>query len=174
VGQYTGGDHCCTVATILELGKDAVTPIGHIDGLDGLPFEGLEVRKLTKGVTWQCIAHRPFQTTCGSHYDAADVIAVYASTGGQFQDQTAKYGSYLQDVLHQNLAKWRQGKYRNMDLLQTVAVDYAVTGQKDEGLRFFALNLNLLIPNLQSHNVDPNACLDSLENLVDQVPVSGL
>ena len=25
VGQYSGGSHCCTVATILELGKDAVT-----------------------------------------------------------------------------------------------------------------------------------------------------
>src|SRR5208337_3694410 len=46
VGQYSGGSHCCTVATILELGQDAVTPIGHIDGIDGLPFEGLEVRKL--------------------------------------------------------------------------------------------------------------------------------
>ncbi len=34
VGQYSGGSHCCTVATILELGKDAVTPIGRIDGID--------------------------------------------------------------------------------------------------------------------------------------------
>ncbi len=33
-GQYTGGDHCCTVATILELGKDAVIPIGRVDGVD--------------------------------------------------------------------------------------------------------------------------------------------
>ena len=63
VGQYSGGDHCCTVATILELGKDAVTPIGRIDGIDGLPFEGLEVRKLSKGASWQCIAHRPYVTS---------------------------------------------------------------------------------------------------------------
>ncbi len=137
------------------------------------PVEGLEVPS-SRRLPWRFIAHRPHQTTCGSHYDAADVISIYASVGGSFQDQTAKFGSYLQDVLHQNLAKWRQEKYRNMDLLQTVAVDYAVIGRRDEGLRFFALNLNLLIPNLQSHNVDPNACLDALENLVDQVPVSAL
>jgi hypothetical protein len=173
-GQYTGGDHCCTVATILQLGKDAVTSIGRIEGIDGMPFEGLEIRKINKGANWQCIAHRPYQTACGSHFDAADVISVYAYTEGRFEDQTAKFGSYLQDVLRQNLAKWKQEKYRNMDLLQTVAVDYAAVGQRDEGLRFFALNLNQLMPNLQSHNVDPNACLDALENLVDRVPVSGL
>ena len=63
MGQYSGGEHCCTVATILELGKDAVTPIGRIDGIDGMPFEGLEVRKLIKGADWQCIAHRPIMTS---------------------------------------------------------------------------------------------------------------
>jgi len=169
VGQYSGGDHCCTAATILELGKDAVTPIGRIDGIDGLPFEGLEVRKLTKGSSSQCVAHRPYLTICGNHYDAADVLTVYAFTGGSFQDQTANYSDFLQDVLRQDLAKWRQDKNHTMDLLQTVAVDFAVVGQKDAGKRFFALNLSQLMPNLQSHNVDPNACLDALETLVDRV-----
>ena len=111
-------------------------------------------------------------TTCGTHYDAADVLAVYAFTDGRFQDQTVNFGDYLQDVLRQDLAKWRQEKNRNMDLLQTVAVDFAVVGQKDAGKRFFALNLNQLMPSLQSHNVDPNACLDALEGLVDRVPVA--
>jgi hypothetical protein len=171
VGQYSGGGHCCTVATILELGKDTVTPIGRIDGIDGLPFEGLEVRKLGKGANWQCIAHRPYVTACGNHFDAADVLAVYSFTGTRFEDQTADFGDYLHDVLRQDLAKWRQGKNRSMDLLQTVAVDYAVVGQKDAGLRFFALNLNQLMPGLQSHNVDPNSCLDALQDLVDRVPV---
>ena len=133
--------HCCTVATILELGKDAVTPIGRIDGIDGLPFEGLEVRKLTKGASWQCIAHRPYMTACGTHYDAADVLAVYALHGDHFQDQTVNFGDFLQEVLRQDLAKWRQEKNRTMDLLQTLAVDFAVVGQKDAGKRFFALNL---------------------------------
>ena len=173
IGQYSGGDHCCTVATILELGKNAVTPIGHIDGIDGLPFEGLDVRKLNKSTNWQCIAHRPYVTTCGTHFDAADVLAVYTFTGGRFQDQTVNFGDFLQDVLRQDVAKWRQGKNRSMDLLQTVAVDYAVIGQKEVGKRFFALNLSQLIPDLQSRNVDPNACLDALESLVDHLPVTG-
>lgn len=173
VGQYSGGSHCCTVATILELGKDAVTPIGRIDGIDGLPFEGLDVRKLNRGTAWQCIAHRPYATACGSHFDAADVLSIYAFTDGRFQDQTVKFGDYLQGVLRQDLAKWRQEKNHSMDLLQTVAVDYAVVGQKDVGERFFALNLTQLMPSLQSNNIDPNACLDDLETLVDRVTVAG-
>ena len=172
VGQYSGGSHCCTVATILELGKDAVTPIGRIDGIDGMPFEGLEVRKLTKSSNWQCIAHRPNATSCGTHYDAADVLGVYAFNGNSFQDQTANFGDYLQEVLHQDVAKWGQAKNRSMTLLQTVAVDFAVVGQKDAGKRFFALNLSQIMPSLQSNNVDPNACLDSLESLLDSVPVA--
>jgi len=170
VGQYSGGSHCCTVATLLELGQDTVRPIGRIDGIDGLPFEGLEIRKLSKGPGWQCIAHRPFTTACGTHYDAADILAIYAFNGTSFQDQTVKFGDYFQEVLRQNLAKWRQERNRSMDLLQTVAVDYAVVGQKDLGKRFFALNLSQLMPSLQSHNVDPNVCLDALETLLDRVP----
>jgi len=147
--------------------------MGRIDGIDGLPFEGLEVRKLNKGTSWQCIAHRPYVTACGNHFDAADVLTVYAFTEGRFQDQTVNFGDYLQEVLRQNLAKWRQGKNRSMDLLQTVAVDYAVVGQKDVGTRFFALNLSQFMPGLQSHKVDPNACLDALQGLVDRLPVAG-
>jgi hypothetical protein len=174
IGQYSGGSHCCTVVTILELGKDAVVPIGRIDGIDGLPFEGLDVRKLTKGTNWQCIAHRPYATTCGSQSDAVNVPAVYSFTGDQFQDATVNFGDYLQEILRQDLAKWRQEKNRSMDLLQNVAVDYAMIGQKDAGTRFFALNLSQLMSSLQSNNVDPNACLDSFQNMVDRVPVAGL
>jgi hypothetical protein len=173
LGQYSGGSHCCTVATILELGKDAVTPIGLVDGIDGMPFEGLELRKLSKGTSWQCIAHRPYVTACGDHFDAADVLAVYSFTGSHFEDRTGNFGDYLQEVLRQHLAKWRQERNRTMDLLQTVAVDYAVLGQKDAGKRFFALNLNQLMPSLQSHNVDPNTCLDALQSLVDRLPTAG-
>lgn len=173
VGQYSGGSHCCTVATLLELGKESVTTIGRINGIDALPFEGLEVRKLSKGTAWQCIAHRAYATACGSQIDAADVLAIYACTGGHLQDQTVKFRDYLQEVLRQDLAKWRQGRNRSMDLLQTVAVDYAVVGQKDAGERFFALNLTPLMPSLLSHNVDPNTCLEDLESLVDRVPVAG-
>jgi hypothetical protein len=173
IGQYSGGDHCCTVATILELGENAVTPIGRIAGLDGLPFEGLEIRRLSKSASWQCIAHRPYVTTCGTHYDAADVLTVYAYAGGRFQDQTAQFGDFLQEVLRQNLAKWRQEKNRTLNLLQTLAVDYAVLGQKEEGKRFFALNLNQFMASLQNRHVDPNACLGSLEDLINRVPIAG-
>ena len=172
VGQYSGGSHCCTVVTILELDEDSVTPIGRIDGIDGLPFEGLEVRKLTKAPDWQCVAHRPDATSCGTHFDAADVLAIYAFTGSRFEDETANFGDYLEEVLRQNAAKWRQEKNRSMSLLQTVAVDYAVVGQKDVGKRFFALNLDQLMPDLQGHKVDPNACLDDLQGLLDRVPVA--
>lgn len=174
VGQYSGGEHCCTAATVLELGKDTVKPIGRIDGIDGLPFEGLEVRKLDKGAGWQCIVHRPAMTSCGTHFDAADVLGIYSFTGGSFQDQTAEFGAYLQDVLSQDLAKWRQEKGRTISLLQTIAVDYAVVGQKDEGKRFFALNLGEFMANLKSHNIDPNDCVDSLEILADRVPLAVL
>ena len=172
IGQYSGGEHCCTVATILELGKDRVTQIGRVDGIDGMPFEGLEVRKLDQRADWQYVAHRPIMTSCGSHYDAADVITVYAFAGTAFQDQTVRFGDFLQDVLRQNLAKWQKGKSRNMDLLQTVAVDFAEVGQKEVGKRFFALNLSQLMPGLQNRNVDPNTCIEALESLVDRIPVA--
>jgi hypothetical protein len=99
------------------------------------------------------------------------VLAVYAFTGGHFQDETVNYGDFFQDVLRQDLAKWRLQKNHTMELLQTIAVDFAMVGQKDAGERFFALNLSQLMPNLQSHNIDPNACLDSLATLVDRLPV---
>ncbi len=173
IGQYSGGDHCCTVATIITLGPHAVTTIGRIDGLDGLPFEGLEVRKLNKDASWECIAHRPYVTTCGSHGDAADVISIYAFGNGRYSDQTAKFGDYLLEVLRQNLMKWRQEKSRSLNLLQTLAINYAALGQRDEGKRFFALNLNQFIPDLQKQGVDLNACQESLEDLVDRVPAVG-
>jgi hypothetical protein len=170
IGQYSGGDHCCTVATIVALGTDTVTPIGRIDGLDGMPFEGLEVRKLNKDTSWEGIAHRSYLTACGTHADAADVISVYAFANGRYTDQTARFGDYLLDVLRQNLARWRQEKNRSLDLLQTLAVDYAALGQRDQGKSFFALNMGQFIPRLRKQNIDPNACLESLESLVDRVP----
>ncbi len=173
LGQYSGGSHCCTIVTVLQLSKDAITSIGRIEGLDGLPFEGLEVRKLTKSATWQLIAHRPYLTACGNHFDAADVLTVYNYTGTRYQDQTGNFPDYLQDVLRQDLDKWKQEKDRTMDLLQTIAVDYAVVGQKDMGKQFFAQNLIQLVPGLQSRNVDPNACLETLQSLVDRVPAAG-
>jgi hypothetical protein len=158
------------VATILELGKNAVAVLGRIDGLDGLPFEGLEIRNIHKDKSWECVAHRASVTSCGGPSDAADVLSIYASSNGQYVDQTNQYADYLTTVLRQNLTRWRQEKSPSLRLLQTAAAELAQLGQKDEGKRFFAANLNLFLPSLQQRNIDPNACLDDLENLIDRLP----
>jgi hypothetical protein len=173
IGQYSGGDHCCTVATVVELGKDTVKVLGRIDGLDGLPFEGLEIRRLDKDRIWECIAHRPYMTSCGTHHDAADILAVYAYADGQFADQTARFADFLHSVLRQNLAKWKQEKARSLQLLQTLAADYALLGHKDQGKQFFALNLTQFLPDIKQKGIDPNACIEDLENLVDRLPSMG-
>jgi hypothetical protein len=170
VGQYSGGDHCCTIATVVELGKESVKNLGRIDGLDGLPFEGLEVRRMNKNPGWELIAHRPYGTTCGTRQEDADVVSVYAYVDGRYTDKTATFPDYLSELLRQNLAKWKGEKTRSLELLQTVAINYAMLGQRDEGARFFAMNLNLFMPDLKTRGVDPNACIDDLEALLGRVP----
>jgi hypothetical protein len=170
IGQYSGGDHCCTVATIIELGADAVGVLGRIDGLNGLPFEGLEIRNIHKDNSWEFVAHRPYITTCGGHAEAADVLSIYAFVNGQYVDNTNQYADYLAGMLRQNLIKWREEKSLSLGLLQTLAVQFAQLGRKDEGKRFFAMNLNPFLPNLRQKGIDPNACLDELENLIDRLP----
>jgi hypothetical protein len=170
IGQYSGGDHCCTVATIIELGTDTVAVLGRIDGLEGLPFEGLEIRNIRKDKSWECVAHRPYMTTCGGHAEAADVLSIYAFVNGQYVDDTNQYADYLTGILRQNLTKWRQEKNLSLALLQTLAAQFAQLGQKDEGKRFFAMNLNPLLLNLQQRGIDPNLCLDELQNLMDRLP----
>jgi len=170
IGQYSGGDHCCTVATVIELGNDAVSVVGRIDGLDGLPFEGLDIRDLHKGKSWECVAHRPYTTTCGDQAEPADVLSVYSFIDGHFVDDTGEYEDYLTGVLNQNLAKWRQEKGLSLGLLQTMAAQFAQMGRKDEGKRFFAMNFNRFLPTLQQRGIDPNVCLDDLENLMNSLP----
>jgi hypothetical protein len=170
IGQYSGGDHCCTVATIIELGTDAVKALARIDGLDGLPFEGLEIRNIHKDKSWECVAHRPYMTTCGGHPEAADVLSIYAFVNGQYVDNTKEYTEYLTGILRQNLTKWHQEKNPSLGLLQTLAAQFAQLGQKDEGKRFFAMNLNPFLLNLQQRGIDPNVCLDDLQSLMDRLP----
>ena len=170
IGQYSGGDHCCTVATIIELGANAVSVVGRIEGLDGLPFEGLEIRNIRKDKSWECVAHRPYTTTCGDQAEPADVLSVYTFTDGHYVDTTAQYKDYLTGVLNQNLAKWRQEKGLSLGLLQTLAAQFAQLGSRDEGKRFFAMNFNRFLPNLQQRGIDPNVCLDDLENLMNRLP----
>ena len=170
VGQYSGGDHCCTSATVLELG-DRVTAAGRIDRLNGLPFEGLEIRRVDKDPAWEFVAHRPYLTICGTHQDAADVPAVYDYLDGQYTDQTLHHAGYLQTVLRTNLDRWSKQKERSMRLLQTLSLEYAVLGQREQAKRFFAMNLTPLVPDLGKIGVDPNACIEDLEILVDKMAV---
>jgi hypothetical protein len=170
IGQYSGGDHCCAVVTIIELESNAVSVIGRIDGLEGLPFEGLEIRNLHKDKSWECVAHRPYITTCGDRAEPADVLSVYTFRGGQYVDNTDQSADYLRGILRQNIAKWHLEKSVSLGLLQTVAAQFAQLGQKEEGKRFFAMNFNQFLPNLQQRGIDPNVCLDDLENLMDRLP----
>lgn len=164
IGQYSGGDRCCTLATIVELGKQSVRVLGRLDGLDGLPFEGLEVRKLDADPAWEIVAHRPHPTICGPHSDAADVVSVYDYAGGTYTDKTTEFASFLESVLRQNLALW--AKAPSLALLQTITLDYARLGQRDRGDRFLAMNLGRF---LRDRSVDPNLCMDDVMNLVDRL-----
>lgn len=168
IGQYSGGDHCCTTASVLELGKETVQVLGRIEGLDGLPFEGLTIRKVDKDPDWELIAHRPYRTFCGGHDDAADVLSVYDLVNGRYVDQTSNHADFFQTVLQENLKTWSKEKERSIQLLQTVAVNYAALGQRDEGKRFFAMSLPELLPALKKKGVDPNSCIEDFENLLDR------
>ncbi len=173
IGQYSGGDHCCATATVLELGKQTVQVLGRIEGLDGLPFEGLTIRKIDKDPDWELIAHRPYRTFCGGHDDAADVLSIFDFVDGRYVDQTANHADFFQTVLGENLKTWSKEKERSIQLLQTVAVNYAALGQRDEGKRFFAMNLPELLPALKKKGVDPNACIEDFESLLDRTASVG-
>ena len=170
IGQYSGGDHCCTVATIIELAPGKVAVLGRIEGLDGLPFEGLEIRDIRKDKSWECLVHRPYATTCSDRAEPADLLSIYAFINGHYTENTNQYADYLAGLLRQNLTRWRQEKSLSLGLLQTLAAQFAQLGRKDEGKRFFAMNFNQFIPNFQQKGVDPNVCLEELDNLVDGLP----
>jgi hypothetical protein len=170
IGQYSGGEQCCTTATVVELGTDSVKVLGSLSGLDGLPFEGLDVRKVDKDPAWELVAHRSYRTLCGLPADAPDVLAVFDYVNGQYTDQTSKHADYLQTLLRQNLQKWSRPCERSLQLLQTVAVSFAVLGSREEGKRFFAMNLPSVLPALRERGVDPNACIEDMEGLVARLP----
>ncbi len=172
LGQYSGGDHCCTTATVIELDKTSVKIVGQIGNLDGLPFEGLDLVRLDRRPGYQFVAHRPYRTVCGQHVDDADVLAVYAWQNGKFTDQTASFHAYLNRVLQRNLALWRREKSRSLHLLQTLATNYAEIGQPDTGRQFFEQNLPLFSDTLRTYGVDQRACQADLAELVQSVALT--
>ena len=169
IGQYSGGDHCCTTITAVALGQDSVRTLGRVEGLRGYPFEGLEFKKLDKGPDWKMVAHRKYITACGPSEGDPDVPAVYTYSNGAFRDQTPRHAAYVESVLHQGLGKWATEKIRSLQLLETVALDYALLGRREESERFLSTNLTPFLPQLKAQGVDPNACVASLESVAEGV-----
>ncbi len=169
LGQYSGGDHCCTTVTVIELGRDKARTIGQITGLDGLPFEGLDLRRFNRRGGWELVAHRPYRTVCGLHADAADVISLYAYEHGQFRDATRRFQPFLARVLAENLSRWKRARARSLHLLQSIAVDYAATGKTAAGQQFFQQNVPLFYPQIKAAGDDPKACTQDVANLVDSL-----
>jgi hypothetical protein len=169
VGLYSGGNRCCTTVNVVQVDQNSLTVIGHIDGLKGWPFEGLEIRRIGTDTIRELVAHRPQVTACGPSEDAADVISVYAFSGGQYIDMTMKFGDYLQGVLRENLARWSREKEPSLGLLQTLAAQYAVLGQPDRAKIFFTQNLGRFLPQMNQQGFDSTACRDDLSSLVDRL-----
>jgi hypothetical protein len=172
VGQYSGGNHCCTTVNILEIEKDSLRTIGHIEGLGGWPFESLDIRRIGQNPQWELVVHQPQITACGSLENAADVIAIYAYSNGQYTDQTLRFSEYLQGVLRENLAKWSREKNPSLGLLQSLAAQYGVLGQPDRAKKFFAENLARFLPQMKQQGFDPLACRDDLNSLVNRLAKS--
>ncbi len=170
VGFYSGGDHCCTVATVIELGKESLRELGRIRGLDGLPFEALELQKVDTDPATEIIAHSRYRTLCGGHDDSADVISIYDFVGGEWTNQTSKHLDYLQAVLQRQIDAWTHNKGRSVQALQTIAAGYAVLGQRDLGQRFFAMNLPHVVPEMLKMGVDPDGCLQDNTSLLARLP----
>ncbi|MEJ2009580.1 MAG: hypothetical protein P8Z30_15725 [Acidobacteriota bacterium] len=169
IGLYSGGNRCCTTVNVLEVETDSLKVIGHIEGLNGWPFEGLEIRRIGPGPVRELVAHRPQVTACGSREEAADVIKVYAYSDGQYKDETSKFPDFLQGVLRQNLAMWSREKTPSLGLLQTLAAQYGVLGQPDRGKNFFAQNLDRFLPQMKEQGFDAASCKEDLDSLVDRL-----
>lgn len=169
IGLYSGGNRCCTAVNVVEVEKDSLKVIGHIDGLKGWPFEGLEIRRIGRDSIRELVVHRPQVTACGSREDAADVISVYSFSDGQYVDETGKFSDYLQGALRENLAIWSREKEPSLGLLQTLAAQYAVLGQPDRAKIFFGQNLARFLPQMKQQGFDGAACRDDLNSLVDRL-----
>ena len=169
IGLYSGGNRCCTTVTVLEVDRTSLNVIGRIEGLNGWPFVGLEIRRIGPDPVRELVVHRPQVTACGTQEDAADVISVYSYLDGQYKDQTLRFTDFLQGVLRENLAKWSREKTPSLGLLQTLAAQYAVLDQPDRAKVFFAQNLARFLPQMKQEGFDGTACRDDLNGLVDRL-----
>ena len=172
IGQYSGGGHCCTTATVLELTKDAVRVIGRVDRLSGSPFEGLELRQFDRTPAYELLAHREYRTLCGSPREAGDMVSLYLYADGVYTDQSASFPGFRESIYRQNLAQWAKENLRSLQLLQTLTLDLVSLGERDQAKRFFAMNLRLFLPQIQRNGVDPNTCLEDMEGMIDRLAIN--
>lgn len=169
IGLYSGGNRCCTTVNVVQVEKSSLKVIGHIDGLRGWPFEGLEIRRIGRDSIRELVVHRPQVTACGPREDAADIISVYSYSDGRYVDETMKFTDFLQGALRENLARWSREKNPSLGLLQTLAAQYAVLGQPDRAKIFFAQNLARFLPQMQQQGFDGGACKEDVDSLVDRL-----
>ncbi|TAM84583.1 MAG: hypothetical protein EPN47_00250 [Acidobacteria bacterium] len=169
IGLYSGGNRCCTTVNVVQIDQNSLKVIGHIDGLKGWPFEGLEIRRIGTDPIRELVVHRPQVTACGPGEDAADVISIYSFSDGQYADETSKFADFLQGALQETLAKWSREKEPSLGLLQTVAAQYAVLGQPDRAKTFFTQNLARFIPQMTQQGFDAATCRDDLNSLIDRL-----
>jgi hypothetical protein len=169
IGLYSGGNRCCTTVNVVQVEKSSLKVIGHIDGLKGWPFEGLEIRRIGRDSIRELVVHRPQVTACGPREDAADIISVYSYSDGRYVDETMKFTDFLQGALRENLARWSREKNPSLGLLQTLAAQYSVLGQPDRAKIFFAQNLARFLPQMKQQGFDGTACKDDLDSLVDRL-----
>jgi hypothetical protein len=168
VGQFSGGDQCCTVITVIELTRDSVQTLGRFEGLEGWPFHGLEIHRI-KGPVWQLIAHRTYGTACGGGSDGADILTVYDIVNGQYVDRTSAFPDYLAGVLRRELAQWTREKARTVGLLQTITAEYVALGRDAEAQKFFESNSGPFLSQWKAAGASPQSCQQDLGGLAVQV-----
>ncbi len=169
LGQYTGGDHCCTAVTVIELGESSVRVLGTIEGLGGMPFKGLEILSLNHGRAHDFVVRRPYQTGCGAQQDIADVISIYTYRDGKILDQTSHFTPYVSRVLQRDLARWKIPRNRSLRLLQTLTADYSAAGQSSMGEQFFQNHLSVFSSQLRANGIDPQLCIKNMASLMSKL-----
>ncbi len=169
VGQYSGGDRCCTTATVIELARESVKVIGKIEGLKGMPFAGLDFQRLKGERASEIIAHRRPSLLCRSNDDAADLVSIYAYTGESYTEQTSRFAGYFEGALRENLARWSRETARSLGLLQTLAINYTLSGKMDQAKVFLAETLPDFSQDLEKLGLDSKICQNELEAFLDQL-----
>ncbi len=169
VGQYSGGDRCCTTATVIELAKESVSVIAKIEGLRGMPFVGLDFQKPKGDRASAIIAHRRPSLLCRSNDDDADLVSIYTYTGETYREQTWQFTGYFESALRENLAKWSRQTVRSLGLLQTLAINYTLSGQRAQGEALLTQSLPDFAEDLGKVGLDPKTCQNELQAYLDRL-----